>query len=198
MKMKLWTVQAREFVEQLSRGPICGAWNRTPQNWRGYYRWMAMQWNARVHCERLNVPIWCWHSCNGIEYSCPTVGTIAMLMGDWNFFAVRMTVLEIDVPQALAVLSSYSRWNDAIDHAIYLRSDSIDDAAFADMFDSPLIRHDTDDIQAVIPRIEPSWVVCGWSLPAGDADKLDWDMPCSEFPKTPERSDAPKSPSRDF
>ena len=193
--MKLWTLQSRKFADDLLRGSICGEWSSTPQNWRSYYRWMAAQWHDRIGSAELDVPIWCWHSCNGIDGACPTVGTFAMLMGDWNYYAASMTCLELIVPHELALLSSYSRWNEAIDDAMDRREDSIATEAFIDMFDSPLIKHDTDDIQAVVPRIESTWVVHRWTLPLGDSETLDWDMPCTAFPETPEPSDAPKSRS---
>jgi hypothetical protein len=121
-----------------------------------------------------------------------------MLMGDWNCFAASMICLELIVPRDIALLSSYSRWNEAIDDAMDRHDDSIATEEFIDMFDSPLIKHDTDDIQAVVPKIEPAWVVRRWSLPVGDAESLDWCMPCTAFPETPEPCDAPKSRSPAF
>ncbi|MEM6473802.1 MAG: hypothetical protein AAF802_29865 [Planctomycetota bacterium] len=142
-----------------------------------------------------DVPIWCWHSCNGIEGACPSVGTFALLMGDWNFYAAGMACLELSVPSELTLLSSYSRWNEAVDDAMDRRADSIDSNIFIDMFDPPLIKNDTDDIQAVVPRIEPEWVVRRWSLPSGHVESLDWHMPCTAFPEMPEPDDAREPPS---
>ena len=42
------------------------------------------------------------------------------------------------------------------------------------MFAEPLFKHDTDDIQAVIPFIEPAWVRGVTELNVADRD---WDSP---------------------
>lgn len=116
-----------------------------------------------------------------------------MLMGDWNYYASEMIVLGLDVPAELVLLTSYSRWNDAIDDALEQRTERINGELFSDMFDPPLLKHDMDDIQAVIPRIEPGWVIERCCLPSGDVYDLNWDTPCSEFQREPKPSDEPKS-----
>lgn len=181
--MKLWTIQERAFVEANMAEPLIANWDRAPQSWCHLYTWMAQQWNARVGVGTMSAPLWCWHSCDGVYGSCPTAGTFALLMGDWNYYAPKMTVLELDLPDQVPLLSSYSRWNEAIDDALDRRCDAIDGERFADMFDAPLFKHDSDSIQAVIPRIERSWVTGQWTLPAGDFSDIDRDMPCVEFPK---------------
>ncbi len=90
-------------------------------------------------------------------------------------------------PHNLVLLSSYSRWNEAIHDAMDRNSDSIDGNQFADMFDTPLFKHDTDDIQAVVPYIDRNWITAQWPLPPGDSNDLDWDMPCTNFPEMPEQ-----------
>lgn len=185
--MKLWTIQELSFVEADLIHPIVADWAKTPQNWRNWYAWMTQQWNARVGIGALTAPIWCWHSCNGIHQSCPTIGTLAMLMGDWNYYSPKMIVIECNIPDNLVLLSSYSRWNEAIGDAMDRKSDSIDGNRFDDMFDIPLFKHDTDDIQAVVPHIDRDWITARWSLPQVDATELDWGMPCTSFPKMPEQ-----------
>lgn len=108
-----------------------------------------------------------------------------MLMGDWNYYAPKMVVLELNVPEQIPLLSSYSRWNQAIDDAIDRHSETIDVARFDDMFDTPLFKHDLDDIQAVIPKIERSWVTRKWLLPACDESEMDWELPCRNFMEMP-------------
>ncbi len=122
--MKLWTIQERSFVEADLMHPIVADLAKAPQNWRNWYAWMTQQWNARVGIGTLTEPIWCWHSCNGIHQSCPTVGTLAMLMGDWNYYSPKMIVIECNIPDNLVLLSSYSRWNEAICDAMDRKSDS--------------------------------------------------------------------------
>jgi hypothetical protein len=64
----------------------------------------------------------------------------------------------------------------------------VDGKRFDDMFGTPLFKHDTDDIQAVVPYIERNWITAQWSLPQVDSSELDWDMPCTNFPKMLEQS----------
>jgi hypothetical protein len=65
----------------------------------------------------------------------------------------------------------------------------IDTDSFIEMFEGPLIEHDNGDIHAVIPRVDPCWVVSRCPLPNCDECSLDWDVPCSAFFETPEPSD---------
>ena len=90
-------------------------------------------------------------------------------MGDWDYYASKMFMVELEVPDNLVLLSSYWRWNEALDDALYA-SDIIRTEAFADMFDDPLIKHETDDIQAIIPHIHRSWIIDVRSLPEQDRD----------------------------
>jgi len=171
--MKLWTIQHRKFLDFATSKRLVANWERTPQNWRFAYRWMAAQWRARMRGPLDAAPIWCWHSCNGQIGAPPTVGTAAMLLGDWDYWATSMVVVELDVPSDLALLSSYYRWNQAVDEAFDASEDDICTRNFVDMFDAPLMKHDTDDIQAVIPEICASWVIAMRPLPTDD---VDWDQ----------------------
>ncbi len=119
-----------------------------------------------------------------------------MLMGDWNYYSPKMIVIECNIPDNLVLLSSYARWNEAIDDAMDRKSDSIDGNRFNDMFDTPLFKHDTDDIQAVVPHIERDWITAQWSLPQVESTELDWDMPCTSFPKMPEQRVATERANR--
>ena len=184
--MKLWTIQAQTLLDAARNRVLVADWERTPQNWRFAYRWMASQWKSRIGVTEINVPLWCWHSCNGVDGSAPTVGTLASLMGDWNYYATYMLVLELSVPDDLVLLSSYWRWNEAMNDAIDRRSEQIDTPRFIDMFDPPLIKHDADDVQGVMPAIDYSWITDMRALPSGDVSELDWDLPFADFPKMPE------------
>jgi hypothetical protein len=143
---------------------------------------MCVQWTLRVGGQVASAPVWGWHSCNGQHGSPPTVGTLASLMGDWNFHAPSRVVLELDVPDRLALLSSYYRWNRAIDDVMERGLKDIE-PKFQNMFDTPVLRHRDDDIQAVIPYVERNWIIDIRSLPGGDIDGLNWNTPCSRFPR---------------
>lgn len=188
--MILWTLQSRNFFEHDKTTRIDADWKYTPANWRRWYEWMRRQWEARIGDSLASAPIWCWHSCSGVQRSRPTVGTFAMLMGDWSYYAPTLAAARLDVPDDLVLLSSYRRWNQAVDDAIDRGLDQSDDQ-FRDMFGHPLITNDEDDIQAVIPHIDADWITDMRQLPSGVLDRLDWDMPVTRFPKLPEQRVAP-------
>lgn len=163
--MRLWTIQNTTLLKSKSRSPLIADWSQTPVNWRFAYEWMASQYARRIGEELANAPFWCWHSCNGRIGSPPTVETINSLLGDWGYWAKKKRVLVIDVPDECALLSSYCRWNEAMDDGIGSGSHKIRPRKFLDMFDAPLIKYDFDDIQAVIPYIEKNWIVDVRPLP---------------------------------
>lgn len=186
--MKLWTLQSRTFLDAQHSPILLAAWGWTPQNWRVWYRWMCQQWELRLGSRMTGAPLWCWHSCNGALESEPTVGTYALLMGDWDHYASSMVSLQLDVPDNLVLLSSYSRWNEAIDDAIDRKLADIDGVRFYDMFEWPMMKHDTDDVQAVVPYIDTSWITDVRGLPYASSDQLDWDLVHSWFPGIAERT----------
>ncbi len=69
-----------------------------------------------------------------------------------------MNLIELNVPDELALLSSYSVWNEALDRMLDTSADTVDPQEFGGMFDAPLLKHHDDDIQAVVPRIQSSWI----------------------------------------
>jgi hypothetical protein len=163
--MKLWTLQRDCVAESLGRRHVVD-WEFTPTNWRDIYRWMVHFMSRHLGNECVDAPVWCWHSCNGKFGSGPTVGTAEALMGDWEYHAHQTRVIELDVPDRLPLLSSYGSWNELMDLALETRAVPPLDSPLVAMFDPPYFQHDTDDIQAVLPYIEPEWVVAVRRLPA--------------------------------
>ncbi len=64
----------------------------------------------------------------------------------------------MDVPGEFALLSSYYAWNRFLDRVITRRRVPVGDRIGSWMFQQPLLKHPTDDIQAVIPCIDPTWI----------------------------------------
>lgn len=169
--MKLWTIQHWKVVDALS--PLYRAsWDFTPQNFRSAYRWMIH--HLAKHSQMDAVPVWCWHSCNGKLSVGPTVDTASSLIGDWKYFAHQMRVIELDVPHELPLLSSYYEWNQLLDEALETQQTPDFNSPHISMFDSPLIKHDADDIQAVLPLIEKHWVLDIRALPETNDSGDDW------------------------
>ena len=93
-------------------------------------------------------------------------------MGDYAFYRDSTVLLELNIPDRYCLLSSYFIWNEAVDDMLENKRATIADAKFDSMFDEPLIRHDTDDVQAVIPRIALDWIANVKDLPEHDSG---WD-----------------------
>ena len=68
-----------------------------------------------------------------------------------------------------------------MDDAMDRPSDSIDGQRIAEMFDTPPVKLDTDDIQAVVPPID-RYRITQWLLPQFDSSELDWRMQSTCFP----------------
>ena len=170
--MKLWTLQERNIRVDLSSHQLLASWDYAPRNWHNAYRWMVAQWSKQTGLSFESAPFWCWHSCNGTYNAPPTVGTASLLIGDWKY-AKSTVLVELNVPDELCLLSSYSIWNDALDDFLEYKRTTIQGSKFAAMFDEPLLKHSMDDIQAVIPYIMSDWIVDIRNLPASEGN---WDI----------------------
>lgn len=128
---------------------------------RASYAWMSERMAERLGEDTaFDAPVWCWHSCHdGFDGdtqrgAAPTDETARDLFGVFlERDRLEIDRLELEVPDELVLLSSYKIWND-----FYMDGEEVPDGGWARMFEEPLLDHHFDDIQAVIPWIEPEWV----------------------------------------
>jgi len=120
-----------------------------------------------------HAPIWCWQSCNGEHGASPTVGTAKALLSEFQLDQGMISV-EMDVPGGFVLLSSYYAWSRFLDRVIVRRRVPVGDRIAGWMFQQPLLKHPTDDIQAVIPYIDSTWVIGTHAL---RIDGRSWDEP---------------------
>ena len=144
-----------------------------PANWRLAYEWMNQRLTDLANRTLSNPPIWCWHSCNGTLGSAPTVATAVLLLSSYQI-EQGMVTIELDVPVELALLSSYHRWNEFLDFVITKQRLPKSRRLLQQMFAEPLLKDEHDDIQAVIPFIDPAWVRGVADL---SVEGRDWDAP---------------------
>jgi hypothetical protein len=85
------------------------------------------------------------------------VGTATSLLGDYALREPHVT-LELTVPANLMLLSSYSAWNRLLDTTIVRSRLPRSHRWTRYVFARPYLRDKGDDVQAVIPWIEPSWI----------------------------------------
>ena len=153
---RLWTFQPERVVLRIESGKrFLPSWDSTQENWRSAYEWMASRMHEKVGFSTDAPPVWCWHSCGELGKG-PTVGTARALLSDREIEQTLYT-LELRVPSDLVLLSSYSDWNELLDHVVDGER-VMDEDRWAEMFSVPPLKHDDDDIQAAIPYIEPDWV----------------------------------------
>lgn len=69
-----------------------------------------------------------------------------------------IVAIELLVPCEIVLLSSYYAWNEFMDRAIERKRLPTSTRRGRWMFAEPLLKHDIDDIQAVIPWIDPKWI----------------------------------------
>lgn len=161
---RLWTFQSKDVMPSLANGERYFAdWRRTPVNWKPPYLWMKRKLDSKTGLDISHPPIWCWHSCDGVWRGPPTVGTANMLLAA-DEIQRGMVAIEVLVPTSLVLLSSYTQWNTFIDVFIKRRRIPASNHRSRRMFDEPLIKHNCDCIQAIIPFIEPEWVQRSFDL----------------------------------
>lgn len=119
-----------------------------------------------------HAPVWCWHSCGGVRQQPPTVETAIALLSEHDI-EQGMIVIELAVPRELMLLSSYYAWNRFLDSAIEKNRLPKSPLRERWMFQEPFFRHSDDDIQAVIPMIDPKWVrrIDGLSVNGRDSNE---------------------------
>lgn len=154
--LHLWSFQSMEACEVLEKtGTLRTEWSRTPINWRPAYRWMASEMERGGILLDGFAPIWAWHSCEGVLYAPPTVGTARNLLSDLQILE-GICVVEFEAPVEFCLLSSYGRFCELLDQI--LENEVIDKEEFTDMFNMlPLAAY--DDIQAALPYLKMEWVM---------------------------------------
>jgi len=161
--MRLWSYQHPSVVETLQRGEryVC-RWEWSPdERWQNAFRWMAGQMAQRdIHTGEY-APVWAWHSVGRIGLKPDMDCANALLFG--YQLAQGIDVLELKVPDHLALPSCYGAWNNVLDSFTMGHETEAQD--IADCFavrltprrGRPPIRF--PGIQACLPYIEPAWLV---------------------------------------
>ncbi|MFC1834203.1 DUF3841 domain-containing protein [Thermodesulfobacteriota bacterium] len=119
------------------------------------YQWMVREMVRRGISPGEDAPIWTWRYC-GEPNRLPTLSTARSLLSDREL-EDGISVIELNVPDGVGLLSSYRLWNKFVDE--YLDGGAIPAReGYKNMFNVPPITHG-DDIQACLPRIERLWVI---------------------------------------
>ncbi|MCA9179349.1 MAG: hypothetical protein KDB14_33055 [Planctomycetales bacterium] len=100
-------------------------------------------------------PVWCWHSCGNPGIG-PTVQTALSLFGS-SISQVERVTIRLDVPDDYMVLSSYFCWCEILN--LVIEGTPVEQDSLSEMLSEPLMSPEGDDVQAVLPYIDPRWVV---------------------------------------
>lgn len=149
--MRLWTLQAPEVISALqSRGVYRADWDLVTPNWRSAFRDMAAEMRRRgIECHGAP-PIWCWP---GRTWRRSAVRSTAnLLLGDHEWAHGRWLV-ELHVPEALTMPTSYAVWNDYLCYTM-----GFDDGPEHMDWSGTLV-WERDRLQVTIPELRREWVV---------------------------------------
>jgi hypothetical protein len=151
--MRLWSYQRSAVGEALARGAVLrGDWARVDSLWLPAYRELVRRrgWDAP--------PVWAWHSWAAWQ-DVPNDEAASSLLSE-SELAEGVVRLVLDVPDPLALLSSYGVWNQIFDEMDEPLGPPEDLAAMWDaLFDVREALPGCLPIQATLPRLEPAWVV---------------------------------------
>ncbi|WP_433859287.1 DUF3841 domain-containing protein [Streptomyces kronopolitis] len=151
--MRLWTAQHRDVVGVLDRtGRLVGDWDLVPSSWRPAYRVMAAEMARRgLDCAG-RPPVWAWPEPDTRDSRVEL--TARLLLSDLQF-AAGVVILDLEVPDAYVLRSSYSAWNDLLcEYLDGARSPAMDWAIAPEEENDP----DRVRVQACLPLLRHSWV----------------------------------------
>lgn len=166
--MRLWSYQHPSVLETLQHGEryVC-RWEHVPgERWQNAFRWMAGQMQHRGIPIGDYPPVWAWHSVNRLGGK-PDMDCASALLFGYQL-AQGIEILELEVPDQLALPSCYGYWGNVLNSFI----DDLEPEA-QDIENCFTVRLTPrrgrppqyfPDIQACIPYIEPEWLVSSEKL----------------------------------
>lgn len=166
--MHLWSYQHPAVVETLQRGEryTCH-WDWVPgERWQSAFRWMGRQMAERGIPLGEHPPVWAWHSVYRLGGK-PDQDWADDLLFDYQL-AQGIDLLELEVPDHLALPSCYGAWNEVLDSFIDQTPPTEQDVAqcFAVSLRPRRGRppHHFPGIQVCLPYIDPAWLVAWETL----------------------------------
>jgi hypothetical protein len=161
--MRLWTYQHPSVLQTLKRGePYVCSWEHVPgERWQNAFRWMSEQMAQRGIPIGEDAPVWAWHSVYRLGGKPDDAWADGLLFGYQK--AQGIELLELEVPDEMALPSCYNEWNLILDR--FIDATTLDDQEIQRCFAvnlgprrgrPPLY---FPGIQVCLPRIEPAWLV---------------------------------------
>jgi len=161
--MRLWTYQHPSVRETLQNGEcyLC-SWEHVPgERWQNAFRWMGEQMTQRGIPLGKFAPVWAWHSVYRIGGKPDDEWADGLLFDYQKEQGIEL--LELEVPDEMALPSCYDFWNRILDR--FIDADPLDAQEITDCFAINLHprrgrpSHRFPGIQVCLPRIKPAWLV---------------------------------------
>ncbi|WP_432096558.1 DUF3841 domain-containing protein [Streptomyces sp. bgisy100] len=185
--MRLWTVQHHHAVPALEEaGRLVGDWQRVSPTWRSAYELMVGEMRQRgIDCAG-RPPMWAWAGPDTRDERVTVTVELLLSLHEWEQGVV---VLDLDVPDELVLLSSYSGWNDLLEAVLTGAASPVMDWSVG-----PDDLHDPVQcgVQACLPFIHPSWVrgIRPIERPADEAEEAE----TAEAEEAEDVTEAPAAP----
>lgn len=161
--MRLWTLQAPEVVATLrSTGNYRADWELVTGNWCDAFRDMTAEMERRGMNCRGAPPIWCWP---GRALHRGQVRDSARSLLSYPEWVHGRWLLKLDVPDELALATSYAVWNDYLGYTTGFQ-DGPEQMDWSGQRTS-----EWDELQVTIPELRSEWVVRARPYPP-DADTV--------------------------
>ncbi|MEU6083801.1 DUF3841 domain-containing protein [Streptomyces sp. NPDC047108] len=150
--MRLWTVQHHGAVPVLHEsGLLTGDWSRVAPSLRPGYDLMVAEMRRRGIDDGGCPPVWAWAGPDSRDGRVLQTARSLLSQVEWERGVV---VLDLEVPDALVVTSSYGWWNDVL--AAVLSGEPLPPTDFSTGPDDE--REEEFRIQAVLPLVRRAWV----------------------------------------
>ncbi len=120
------------------------------------FEWMAARYREARSYPELFEPIWLWPMDERPAPQEVVYGRAVLLSGGLEH-CLTMRFVELDVPEELALKSSYGKWNTLVDYCISFGRAPKGTDDWMGLFDW---RHllEFDFVQAIVPYIEREWI----------------------------------------
>ena len=130
-------------------------------HWITSYAWMMNQMHSRLNItkESFDAPIWTWKT---DMLGRPQIGKAdaICLLSQWEFTNFAWVSIKLQVPAPLCLLSSYTIWNNFVDHQLDLQNKKPSSKRnWTEMFEESFWNQGAECIQACLPYIHSEWII---------------------------------------
>lgn len=153
--MKLWTVQEKEILTTTGNFIYC---TRPAEEsyWRISYEFMARYYEQLKNVHLKYPLIWAWSDGNFFSNEDHQLDAVSTVESSVEYLSSKC-VINLEVPDNIPVLSSYSKWNRLMEYCMTFNKAPTSLEDWEGLFDLlDIAEHEF--IQAVLPHIDRNWI----------------------------------------